>query len=99
VSRRRYDEQFKADAVELLLSGGRDLKPLARELGVCAQTLRSWRDDYLGKMKVEPGQRSPAEIHQDNQRLRRENEVLQRQRDILKKALGILSEQSPRDMP
>ena len=28
VSRRRYDEEFKAGAVDLLLSGGRDLKPL-----------------------------------------------------------------------
>jgi transposase len=98
VSRTRYDEKFKANAVELLLSSGRDLKPLARELGICPQTLRAWRDAYLGQLSSDPGQPTPQQMSEEIRRLRRENETLQRHRDILKKALGILSDQSPRDM-
>ncbi|MGI6460923.1 MAG: transposase [Candidatus Hydrogenedentales bacterium] len=40
MAKRTYDEEFKRDAVELLLSGAKGLKPLARDLGVCPATLR-----------------------------------------------------------
>ncbi|MGI6458737.1 MAG: transposase [Candidatus Hydrogenedentales bacterium] len=43
MAKRNYDEEFKRDAVELLLSGAKELKPLARDLGVCPATLRGWR--------------------------------------------------------
>jgi transposase-like protein len=42
-----YDEEFKRDAVELLLRSGRPLKPLAKELGISDSSLRTWRDTYL----------------------------------------------------
>ena len=43
VKRRRYDEQFKRDAVALL-EGGRSASQLARELGVSVWNLRDWKD-------------------------------------------------------
>ncbi|MCP4645076.1 MAG: transposase [bacterium] len=52
MSRRRYDEEFKRNAVELLLGGGHDLKPLARELGVCPTTLREWREFVLDLLRT-----------------------------------------------
>jgi len=104
VSRKRYDEEFKRNAVELLLGGGHDLKPLARDLGVCAATLRYWRDRYLEDNEEDVAQGPPRgptlrETADEVRRLRKENEKLKRQREILKKALGILSEQSPGSMP
>jgi len=36
---RRYDKEFKRNAVELLLNSGKPLKPLARELGVSGATV------------------------------------------------------------
>ena len=45
MSPRRYDEEFKRNCVDLLVTGGRTLKPLARELGVSAATLLRWADD------------------------------------------------------
>ncbi|MCP4639396.1 MAG: transposase [bacterium] len=103
MSRRRYDEEFKRNAVELLLSGGHDLKPLARELGVCPTTLRGWRDRYLHGLEDSPQGAprgpTPREMSEEVRRLRKDNEKLKRQREILKKALGILSEQSPGNMP
>ena len=102
MSRKRYDEDFKRNAVELLLNGGQDLKPLAQELGMCPSTLRYWRDAYLGGNGNSQGPpRGPASLEttEELRRLRQENERLRRQREILKKALGILSEQPPGSMP
>lgn len=100
--RKRYDKEFKQNAVELLLSGGRDLKPLASELGICPATLREWRDRYLKELNDTPdgtpGGLSPRELAEELRRVRKENERLKRQREILKKALGILSEQPPGGM-
>ena len=42
VKRRRYDEQFKRDALALL-EGGRGTTQLARELGVSQWNLRDWK--------------------------------------------------------
>lgn len=103
VLRRKYDQEFKQNAVELLLSSGKGVKPLARDLGVGAVALRKWRDRYL-RVLEDPSQgppRGPAprEMADELRHLRTENETLKRQREILKKALGILSEQSPGSMP
>lgn len=103
MSRKRYDDDFKRNAVELLLNGDQDLKPLAQDLGLCPSTLRYWRDRYLGAQEdssSEPLKGStPREKAEELRHLRKENEKLKRQREILKKALGILCEQSPGSMP
>lgn len=98
----RYDEDFKRQAVELLLKSGRKLKPLAHELGVSAPALRGWRDGYLADTSSAGRARAALtleDVRAENERLRRENETLRIQRDILKKAVGILSEPPPRGMP
>ena len=101
MARRTYDDEFKRDTVELLLSGSKELKPLALDLGVCPGTLRNWRDRYLREREPHGPPRGPAADGSADElrRLRKENETLKRQRDILKKALGILSEPSSGGMP
>ena len=98
-----YDDNFRQEAVELLLSGDRPLDQVAADLGVSSNTLRTWRDRVLGagsqgkaKSGRKPGEAAAAadgpEGEAELRRLRRENEYLRRQRDILKKAMSILSE-------
>ena len=98
-----YTDEFRQQAVDLLLSSGRPLKQVAEDLGVSANSLRLWRNRALGagsQGKVEaPRERGEAETAADGpqgeaemRRLRRENEYLRRQRDILKKAMSILGE-------
>lgn len=103
MSPKRYDEEFKRNAVGLLLSGGQDLKPLARDLGIWPASLRRWRDRYLGSVESPPGGppkgAAPREIAEELRDLRKENEKLRRQREILKKALSIFSELPPGSMP
>jgi transposase len=98
-----YDEEFRRNAVELLLQSNRPLKRVAHELGVAANSLRNWRDRFLGKggatkvAQTQSEDRSGAPLAladpaAEIRRLRRENEYLRRQREILKKAVSILSE-------
>lgn len=38
----RYDEAFKAGAVRMVTEQGREPKEVARDLGICIDTLRNW---------------------------------------------------------
>ena len=100
---KRYDAQFKRDAVELLLTSGKPLKRLAEELGVCDVTLRDWRNRHLSK--AEPiendGKKvSAAQLANELRRVQKELQTANRRNEILKKALGILSEDPlQKDLP
>ena len=93
---RRYDREFKQDAVTLVQSG-RAIKEVARDLGISDWSLRHWiRLDKAGQGLKEPATlASESPEQRELRRLRQENEYLRRQRDILKKALGILSAEMP----
>ncbi|HEX4139308.1 MAG TPA: transposase [Candidatus Methylacidiphilales bacterium] len=96
--RRRYSDEFKHDAVELLARPGAELKELARGLGIPAVTLRQWRDRLVGRAEAAAGL-SAAELAAENRRRLREQLVsMTMQRDVLKKACGILSEAPPKGM-
>ena len=103
---KKYDAEFRRNAVDLLLSSGKGLGVLARELGVSDVTLRVWKKAYLKAMES-LGERSPrgeggatpADLVEEIRRLHKDLERVSRQRDILKKAMGILSETSPGGMP
>jgi transposase len=93
---RIYDRDFRQGAVDLLLSSGRPLKVVAAELGVSANSLRTWRDRALGNGRAAQAEgRSEAPIADaagQIRHLQRQVDYLLRQRDILKKAMSILSE-------
>ena len=46
-TRPAYDEEFKAQAVELYLNSDQGLKQVARELGISDASLRKWRNEFL----------------------------------------------------
>lgn len=90
--RRRFDKQFKLNAVRLVQEDDRPVAEIARELGIHPNVLYKWRDELLadpkdafpGKGKLKPEE---AELRQ----LRRELELVREERDILKKALAVFS--------
>jgi len=51
---KRYNEEFKRQAVELLIHSGKRQAQVARELGVSDYTLTLWKRAYLGQLK--PGE-------------------------------------------
>lgn len=80
---KRYPDQFKLDAVELVRISARPIGQIAGELGVSDQTLRNWiaKDDAArgaaGKLA--------ADEREELKLLRRENRRLRMEREILKK--------------
>ena len=84
--KKRFDENFKKSAVELLAGSGKSVSQIARELGVSIWNLRDWREIYQPRPA-----RSLAEVEAENLVLRGELQRVKNQRDILKKTLGILS--------
>ena len=105
VYKKPYDEEFKRNCVDLLLTSGKPLKVLARELGISDTALRSWRDRYYEKTEGDDrsprgeGGATPREMADEIRKLRKELDRVTRQREILKKVMSILSEESPRGMP
>ena len=98
--RRRYDEDFKRQAVEWIETQQRSIRDLSRELGVSEWSLARWCKQYAKGAAAggPPGGGGPpaaaaATLQAEVARLRREVEVVSRQRDILKKALAILGQE------
>jgi transposase len=93
---KRYDEEFKRQAVEMIIHGGRSLTQVARELGVSEYSLHLWKKARLGQMapaQVDGREMSAQEMAREIRRLHGEVDYFKRQRDILKKAMSILGEE------
>ena len=96
VYRKPYQEEFKKQAVELLLSSGKPCEQLARELGCSGYSLHLWKKKYLASMTpatVDGQKMSPGEMEREIRALRKQVHHLEQQRAILKKALSILGEE------
>ena len=93
---RRYDREFKQQAVALIQSG-RSVTEVSRDLGVSHWSLRYWlKQSQSAQSLSEPKTLSVETAEQrELRRLRQENDYLRRQRDILKKACSILSAEVP----
>lgn len=89
---RRYDAEFKENAVGLVLNG-RTVTEVARDLGCSSWSLGRWVQIHQWGQKQAQPQTLAAETPEQRElrRLRQENDYLRRQRDILKKALSIVS--------
>ena len=91
----RYDEAFKAGAVQMVTEQRREPKEVTRDFGICIDSLRNW----LKGAGMEMGQVSrhnrdqqriwelEAELRSLRKQLGEKDEVI----DILKKSVGILS--------
>ena len=91
-TRRKYDREFKRQAVEHWLASGKTAVQIGRELGINPNRLYVWRDRLAPKAQSKDLSRGREELEAEIAQLRRDNESLRQQRDILKKTLGILSE-------
>ena len=93
---RRYDREFKENAVALGLKG-RSQGEVSRDLGVSAWSLGEWDKKAKSGQALSHSKTLEAESTEPRElrRLRAENEDLREPREILKKALGILSAEVP----
>ncbi len=90
-----YTQEFKDEAVRLVLFGESSFAQVARNLGVNANSLATWKKEYL---KVHAAElQDPNSLEAELARLRKENLRLRQERDILKKAVGIFSKELGED--
>ena len=94
-SRRKYDDEFKRNAVGLCRTSGKSTNRVAQDLGIHESMLRRWQREqeqygdraFPGVGKLRPG----TELEEENRRLRKELAIAQEERDILKKAVAFFS--------
>lgn len=86
--RRKFDKQFKKDAVELLRNSDKSCSQIAKDLGIGETALRRWNNQYDDSNSF-PGNGNPRD--QEMYLLKKENTLLKEERDILKKAMAIFS--------
>jgi transposase len=83
----RHGEEFQKEAVRLYLTSGKTQTALAKELGISAGTLLSWRRKH--DLKLPGNEALKAAADERVRQLEKENARLRQERDILKKSLGI----------
>lgn len=84
--RRKYDEDFKNEAVRLVTTGQRSVPDVARSLGISENILYRWKG-HTNKADGGPTGISQQDYDQLREQLRR----TEQEREILKKALAIFS--------
>lgn len=89
---RKYDKEFKKNAVDLVIEGGRSVPDVAKSLGIHENLLYRWKDKYLkDKDNAFPGKGHLTPKDEEMMRLKKENANIKLERDILKKALAVFS--------
>lgn len=85
---RKFDEDFKAGAVQLVVETGKPIAQVARELGVNEGTLGNW---CAVARKRRDGGKAPLteDERAELARLRKENTELRMQRDVLKRSVAL----------
>lgn len=91
MSRQRYTEEFKIEAIKQVTERGHPVSEVAARLGVSAYSLYQWRKRY-GKPAEERQQ--DDDLQAENRRLKAELKRVSEERDILKKATAYFARES-----
>jgi len=87
---RKYDDEFKKNAVSLYINSGKSYPVLGKELGIASSTLAGWVN--IGKYHSNgPNRKMTAAELSELKSLRKELAHVRMERDILKKAVAIFT--------
>lgn len=96
---KRYSDEYKRDAIELVRSSGRTVTEVARELGISSESLRGWvkkaraaQDSGAGPGAV----RAADDRDEELKRLRKLTVEQAKTIEILKKATAFFAKESDR---
>jgi transposase len=91
---RKYAQEFKLEALELLKRGEKSAGEIERQLGITPGLLTKWRARYQviqGEPAIQLGPSDMEGAKAEIRRLQRELLAAEEEREILKKALNIFS--------
>jgi transposase len=86
---RKYDSEFKREAVKLVVEEKRSIREVESSLGITHGVLKGWVLKHRDQQ--DPEKVSQLAVEAELKQLRKENEQLRREREILKKAVAIFS--------
>jgi len=91
--RRKYDREFKIEAVKLVTRGDKTQAQVSRDLGVSVNQLAHWRQQFAADPKdAFPGKGFLKPADEELRKLKRQLRDVTEERDILKKAIAIFSQ-------
>ena len=91
--RRRFSQEFKIEAVRMVVESGRDLFEVCEDLEIRPDMLRKWIKKFENDgVNAFPGSGRLKPEDEEVRKLKRENARLRMERDILKKAVAICSD-------
>ncbi len=92
--RRTFTEQFKRDAVNLVVVEGYSFAAAARAVDVTPGSLRDWHVKYAPPPETCGDNATLEQLQAENKRLRKELRQAELEREILKKATAYFAKES-----
>jgi len=93
-TRRHFTQEYKDQAVSLVLDSGRTIVDVARSIGVHEMTLGKWVKNARDNGRVQDKELSETE-RAELERLRKENATLRMERDFAKKVAAWFAKEQP----
>lgn len=93
-NRRRFSEEFKHDAVRLVVEEQYTFKAAAKAVGVSEKSLRDWHKRLAPAPRPCGENATLDELREENKRLRRQLKRAELEREILKKATAYFAKES-----
>lgn len=94
-NRRKYSQEFKLDAINLVIEQGYSRAEAARSLSINANMLSRWLNEHQseqGQSFRGNGKLSPEQL--ELRQLREENKRLKMEKEILKKAAAFFAQET-----
>lgn len=92
--RSKFSPEFREQAVRAVIDTSRPIADVARELGLVAQTLSNWVNEYRRQCAGEnPGEQLTVSEKEELARLRKENRELRMEKEFLGKAAAFFAKE------
>lgn len=93
-TRPTYSDDFKQDAVRLVVEEGYSFKAACEAVGVCQQSLRAWHAKLAPPPEPCGDDATVEELQSELKRLRKQLKRTELEREILKKATAYFAKES-----
>ena len=91
---RRFSDDFKRDAVRLVVDEGYTFRAAAKAVGVSEKSIRDWHKRLARPPRPCGEDATVDELREENKRLRKQLKRADLERDILKKAAAYFAKES-----
>ena len=93
-TRRTFSEEFKRDAVNLVVKEGYSFRAAAEAVNVNENSLRNWHRKYAPEPELCGPEATEEELRAELKRLRKKLQRAELEREILKKATAYFAKES-----